>query len=137
MSTIPPPKPPIGLKTAGRRLWSEVVGPYILTPAELGVLVQACRTTDELDRLEKEVHGLPTLTTIGSTGQMRGHPLLSEIRSHRALLEKLMSGLNLPDEDQSVGDRAPSRHASHAAKARWRRRKHGDPPTDADRTDAG
>jgi hypothetical protein len=132
-----PPKAPTGLRAPGRRLWAEVVGPYILTPAELGVLTEACRTSDELDRLERELRALPTLTTTGSTGQLRGHPLLSEIRNHRALLERLMTGLNLPDDDQQVGTRATSRHARRAAQARWKRRNNGDPQTEADHTDTG
>ncbi len=43
--------PPTGLKAPGRRLWGAVAGLYILTPAELEMLGQACRTADELDRL--------------------------------------------------------------------------------------
>jgi hypothetical protein len=48
-------KPPTGLKAPGRGLWTAVAGPYVLTPAELEMLGQACRTADELDRLEKAV----------------------------------------------------------------------------------
>lgn len=93
-------KPPTGLKAAGRRLWTEVTGPYVLTPAELAMLEQACRTADELDRLERAVRALPDLTTTGSTGQLRPHPLLAELRAHRQLLERLTAALNLPDDEQ-------------------------------------
>jgi hypothetical protein len=113
-------RPPSGLRAAGRRLWAAVVGPYVLTPAELEMLGQACRTSDELDRLERAVRALPELTTIGSTGQVRPHPLLSEVRSHRLLLERLTSALCLPDDDQLTGDRASTKHARTAAQGRWR-----------------
>jgi hypothetical protein len=94
----------------------------VLTPAELEMLGQACRTSDELDRLERAVRALPELTTTGSTGQLKPHPLLEEVRRHRLLLERLTSALNLPDDAEEVGTRASSRHARKAAEGRWRKR---------------
>jgi hypothetical protein len=113
-------RPPTGLKAPGRRLWTAVAGLYVLTPAELEMLGQAARTADELDRLERAVRALPELVTTGSTGQLKPHPLLAEVRAHRLLLERLTTALNLPDDDQEVGDRASSRHARKAAEGRWR-----------------
>ena len=49
----------------------------------------------------------------------RAHPLLSEVRAHRQLLERLCGSLNLPDDDQAVGLRGSSRHAQKAARGRW------------------
>jgi hypothetical protein len=115
-------RPPSGLKAPGRRLWAAVVVPYVLTPAELEMLGQACRTSDELDRLEKAVRALSELTTTGSTGQLKPHPLLEDVRRHRLLLERLTSALNLPDDTEEVGTRAGSRHARKAAEGRWRKR---------------
>jgi hypothetical protein len=115
-------KPPSGLKAPGRRLWTAVVGPYILTPAELAMLEKACVTLDELERLEKAVRALPDLVVTGSMGQPRMHPLLSEVRAHRVLLAKLAEQLNLPDIDQQIGLRAGSRQARKAAVVRWNRR---------------
>jgi hypothetical protein len=97
-----------------------VAGPYILTPAELEMLGQACRTSDELDRLEKAVRALPELTTTGSTGQLKPHPLLSEVRAHRLLLERLTTALCLPNEDEEVGLRPGQKHAQRAARGRWK-----------------
>ena len=92
-------KPPTGLKAPGRRLWVSVADRYVLTSAEVEMLGQACRTADELDRLERAVRVLPELTTTGSTGQLKPHPLLAEVRAHRTLLERLTTALSLPDED--------------------------------------
>lgn len=134
-------RPPSGLKSPGRRLWVAVVGKYVLTPGEIEMLGQAARTADELDRLERGVRALPELTTTGSTGQIRPHPLLAEVRAHRQLLERLTTALNLPDDTQEVGVRAASRHAQKAARGRWRPTKAGDGVGDAStpawRTDAG
>jgi hypothetical protein len=114
-----PPKAPTGLRAPGKALWAAVVGKYVLTAGELEVLRQAVRTADEVDRLERAVRALPELTTVGSTGQPKAHPLLSEVRSHRQLLERLCGSLNLPDDDQAVGLRGSSRHAQKAARGRW------------------
>ena len=78
-----PPKAPTGLRAPGKRLWVAVAQRYVLTPAEVSVLVEVCRTSDELDRLERAVRILPELTTIGSMGQIRPYPLLEEVRRHQ------------------------------------------------------
>jgi hypothetical protein len=129
-------KPPSGLRTPGKRLWLSVIGRYVLTAAEQELLGQACRTADEVDRLEKAVRQLPELTVRGSSGQPKGHPLLAEVRAHRVLLERLTSALNLPDDAEEVGARAGTRHARKAAQARWSRvpTKAGDDVGDAPQT---
>jgi hypothetical protein len=91
-----------------------------LNAGEFAMLEQACRTADELDRLERAVRALPSLITTGSTGQPKPHPLLAEARAHRQLLERLVGALSLPDEDEESGLRPGQRHAQKAANARWR-----------------
>jgi hypothetical protein len=71
----------------------------VLTPAELANLAEACRTADELDRLEKAVRALPELTTTGSAGKLKPHPLLAELRAHRMLLGRLVTASALPNTD--------------------------------------
>jgi hypothetical protein len=113
-------RPPAGLKSPGRKLWVAVVESFVLNPGELSMLEQACRTADELDRLEQALCALPELTTTGSTGQLKPHPLLAEVRAHRLLLERLTTALSLPDEDEESGLRPGHRHAQRAAQGRWR-----------------
>src|SRR6187200_232259 len=115
-------RPPAGLKASGKRLWLSVIGKYVLTAAEVEMLGQACRTADELDRLERAVRQLSDLTVAGSTGQPKAHPLLEEVRRHRVLLERLAGALNLPDEDQEVGLRPGQKHGKRAIQARWKDR---------------
>jgi hypothetical protein len=114
-------EPPAGLDESGMGLWASVVEVYVLTASEVAILTQACFTADELDRLEAAVRELPDFVVRGSTGQPKPHPLLAEVRAHRALLQRLMEGLNLPDQDQQVGLRAGARHARKAAQSRWSR----------------
>ena len=115
-------RPPNGMRASGKRLWMSVAEKYVLTVAEVEMLGQACRTADELDRLERAVRALPELTVQGSMGQPKPHPLLAEVRAHRLLLERLTTALALPDEDQEVGLRPGQRHAQKAARGRWRER---------------
>jgi hypothetical protein len=113
-------KPPTGLKAQGKRLWAAVATKYVLTPAELEMPAQACRTADELDRLERAVRQLSELTVRGSTGQPKAHPLLEEVRRHRVLLERLTSALCLPNEDEQVGRTPGQKHGQRAIEARWK-----------------
>jgi|RhiMethySRZTD1v2_1073278.scaffolds.fasta_scaffold310532_2 hypothetical protein len=119
------PKPPSGLRAAGKRLWTTVAEPYVLTPGELAILEELCFTKDETVRLEKAVRELPDLVATGSMGQAKVHPLLNELRLRRTLLAKLTEQLNLPDMDQTIGLRAGQRHARTASLARWNRREDG------------
>ena len=112
-------KLPVGLKTCGKRLWSAVADVYVLNPAEVSMLEQACRTADELDRLERAVRVLPELVVQGSMGQPKPHPLLEEVRRHRVLLERLTASLALPDDDEGRGRTPSQKHAQKAANARW------------------
>jgi Phage terminase, small subunit len=112
-------KAPTGLRAPGRNLWNAVAGAYVLTPAESAMLEQACRTADELDRIEKAVRQLDSLITTGSTGQLKSHPLLEEVRRHRVLLERLTSALCLPNEDEEVGLTPGQKHGRKAINARW------------------
>jgi hypothetical protein len=139
MSTTDPPRPPVGLKAPGKRLWNAVLSRYVLTAGELAVLEQAARASDLCDRLEKAVRDLPELIAAGHQGQPRPHPLLAALRAEQLLLERLIGGLSLPDDDQQVGVRPSSRHASKAAQTRWRRKEvdHGDTPRSAFHPDAG
>jgi hypothetical protein len=113
-------KPPSGLRASGKRLWVSVAEKYVLTAAEVEMLGQACRTADELDRLEKAVRVLPELTTRGSTGQLKPHPLLAEVRAHRLLLERLTTALCLPNEDEETGRSPGQKHGQRAIRARWK-----------------
>jgi len=86
-----------------------VTSTYVLTPAEMAMLAEACRTTDELDRLETAVRQLSDLVAAGSTGQPKAHPLLEEVRRHRVLLERSQAPLPSPVKVRTSGY-APARN---------------------------
>lgn len=115
------PTPPAGLRDAGRRLWQDVADEFELSGEGLELLRQAARTVDELDALTGALDGLSgeQLTVHGSTGQPRAHPLLAEVRHHRATLARLLAALNLPAEDEETLT-AKQMQARAAASARWR-----------------
>ena len=93
MPAVGSPRVPESLGAAGRRLWRAVVGVYELSPAEVELLRQACRTVDVLDRLDVELLDEP-LTVTGSTGQPRANPLLASSAEQRRTLAGLMRDLS-------------------------------------------
>jgi hypothetical protein len=120
------PKPPRGLKTAGRTLWQGISEGWDLRPDELRILGDAAREADIIDRLEKAGNDVD-LTVKGSMGQEVIHPIFAEIRQHRATLASLLRQLKLSEVDDGAsgsGDgpvRPMSRteSAKKAAQARW------------------
>lgn len=111
------PKTPAKLAAGGRSLWSAVVGEYELRADELRILEHAARTVDLIDNMAAEL-AKADLMVPGSMGQSRPHPLLTEIRGHRALLASLLKQLDLPDDN--VPALSGSQKAGGAARARWR-----------------
>jgi hypothetical protein len=113
-------KAPAGLGAAGRRLWAEIVAVYEFGPAEAATLELAARQADDLARLEAEVKATGT-TVVGSKGQQRLNPKVSEIRLQRAALARLLGLLALPSDDDDTPRTAAGRRGQKAARARWDR----------------
>lgn len=116
MTDTTKPPTPRALKAAGKKLWQETVKVYDLRQDELEVLRAACAEADLIAKMAAELDGEP-LTTSGSMGQTVAHPLLSEIRQHRATLAGLLGRLKLPDIDGAT-EAAPNQNRS-AANSRW------------------
>lgn len=96
------PRAPRGLKAGGKRLWKAVTDEFELGEHELSVLLQASRTVDALDELERIV--IAEGVTHDSPQGVRAHPALVEARQQRITLAKLVASLRIPlDDDQSAG----------------------------------
>ncbi len=59
-------------------------------------------------------------TVLGSTGQVRVHPALGELRQHRLAPGRLLAQLGLPDADDASLKSPSHTRASKAAQTRWR-----------------
>ena len=118
------PKIPPRLSEGGRTLWRGVTKSHPLRADELRILEDACREVDLIDDLQAALVDAPK-TVKGSMGQMVIHPLISELRQHRATLATLLRGLSLADSDTSADDatRSASESAMALARARWDRKK--------------
>lgn len=114
---------PKGLAAGGRALWRDVTKHHALRPDSLRILSDACFECDLIDDLQSALKDAPT-TTRGSMGQEVIHPLISELRAHRATLATLLRGLSLADTDVSAVDaaRAATVSAIGLARARWDRK---------------
>jgi hypothetical protein len=101
---------PAGLRGPGRRLWSSVVRDFDLDEHERALLLEACRTVDQLDLLDAAVRKDGPI--VSSPQGERAHPALVEARQQKIALARLVAVLRLPagaDEDQAAGRRLPRR----------------------------
>jgi hypothetical protein len=118
------PSAPSGLSDAGARLWLNVQARWQLRPDEETILREACRTVDELSRLEAAMDDTSP-TVPGSRGQVRAHPLVRELREHRLALRQLLGGLGLSEADAAAGVASEGQLRSNAgrqlARKRWSR----------------
>ena len=111
-------KPPTGLGTKAKKLWADLTGVYEFRADELRTLEDCCREVDLIERLEKELKEA-ALVVRGSQGQPVSHPHVTEIRQHRATLNRLLGSLKLPDEG---GADSGSDAGRALAAARWGQR---------------
>jgi len=88
---------------------------YELSAAELATLARACRTADLLARVDEDLSA--DITTEGSVGQVRPHPLLRSYVDLSQVLDAQLRSLALPMPDETEGRR---RSPAAAAQARWR-----------------
>jgi hypothetical protein len=109
-----PPAPPRGLDKRGRALWRSAVDEYEFEDVDLHVLLQACRLSDDLERIAAELEGAPLMVD-GHRGVQREHPLLAARRQHAVALGRLLSQLGLPSEEQMDRSAAGRR----MARLRW------------------
>jgi hypothetical protein len=96
------PPTPDGLADAGATLYRAVRREWQLRPDEHALLIEACRTIDELEAIERALRKASPVVT-GSRGQARAHPLLSAAREHRLALRLLLASLGIEDAEADAG----------------------------------
>ena len=111
--------PPPDLSVRGKAFWRHTVKVFELSDVEMELLRECCRLLDECELLRDSVESEGT-TVKGSTGQVRVHPALGELRQHRLALGKLLAQLALPDVDDTALKTPTQARASRAAQTRWR-----------------
>ncbi|AOX04780.1 hypothetical protein BJP05_00210 [Corynebacterium sp. NML98-0116] len=115
---------PEGLNTAGKHLWDSMHNEFDFAgePGKLVILERACRTADQIAKLEEATSNAP-MTATGSMGQLVIHPFIQEIRQQTSTLNTLIKSLGLPDSDEEAAVKAKTRQqaATKAANARWNR----------------
>lgn len=102
-------KTPAGLKTGGRKLWRSVTDDYELGEHELSILLEASRTVDALDELQRIVR--EEGVTKDSPQGVRAHPALVEARQQRVTLAKLVASLRIPLDDAEETGRLPQQRS--------------------------
>ncbi|MET4588851.1 hypothetical protein [Arthrobacter sp. 754] len=112
------PTAPADLRASGKKLWRETLNDFDLTGPELRLLLEACRTVDELEILRAAILD-GDLITVGSTGQPVVSRVYDEIRKHRDSLAKTISALALPAEDDSKPQTVAQIRAQKANNSRW------------------
>lgn len=107
---------PDSLNDAGRKLWSDITGKYVLRADELVTLEDVCAATDLIASLQREWIdlGRPSMTR-GSMGQEVEHPLIGSIDKQRKMRNALWRQLKLPDD---AGAERPNQQRQ-AAQSRW------------------
>lgn len=112
-----PPDAPDGLGEAGQALWREVRADWELRPDEDRLLHAACRTLDEIERMQATLADASPVVT-GSKGQVRPHPLIAEVRAHRLALRQLLASVDVEWPDDP-GASEGSTAGRKLARARW------------------
>lgn len=112
------PSAPTDLRASGKKLWRDTLDVFDLTAPELRLLLEACRTVDELEILRTAILG-GDLITRGSTGQPVVSRVYDEVRKHRDSLAKTINALGLPDEDDGKPLTVAQIRAQKANNSRW------------------
>lgn len=102
-------KTPAGLKPGGRKLWRSITADYELGEHELSILLEASRTVDALEALEKIVRE-DGVTNVSPQG-VRAHPALVEARQQRVTLAKLVASLRIPMDEEHGAGRLPQQRS--------------------------
>jgi hypothetical protein len=88
---------PEGLSGRGSELWTSLLEQHpAMSEADKQVALEACRTADLIDRLER-ICLLSEPVIENDRGTLVTHPAIVEVRQQRQTLKQLVAALRLPD----------------------------------------
>ena len=91
------PKPPSGLNKTGRDIWQRTwasCAAWLVLDADYRIVERLCQLADDRQAMRETVKADGAMT-LGSTGQWRAHPLLTEIRAIEATMSRIESELGI------------------------------------------
>ncbi len=91
---------PDKLDAAGRELWNHISKDFDLSPHEAALLEEACRTRDRIAQMRSQVSTDGVM--LPSSQGLRLHPAISEERSQRLALARLLATLAVPGLDDDL-----------------------------------
>lgn len=113
---------PASMGTRALKFWHLMTDKYEFREDELRLLEDACREMTLIDTMDRALRNNGLVQT-GSQGQVVANPLLREVRQHRAVLNRLLDSLQIPDEPgdgrAEAAAEVRSINARNAAKSRW------------------
>lgn len=112
------PAVPVGLGARGRKFWKAVTAEYELNVDESELLVEICRTLDEIEVMRAAL-ATDGPVVEGSAGQLRPNPMLSQLRASRTTLSRLVAQLGLPDPEGKTVATGHQVRSRTAHTARW------------------
>jgi hypothetical protein len=88
---------PEGLSGRGEALWTSLTQQHpAMSDADKQVALEACRTADLIDRLER-ICLVSEPVIENERGMLVTHPAVVEVRQQRQTLKQLVAALRLPD----------------------------------------
>jgi hypothetical protein len=95
-NTMPAIRAPKGFKARGKATFKRITSIYELSPSEVVLLTELCRTVDRIEAINEQVDR-DGLTVSGGRGQMpRAHPLLVALTQAQRTVSDLLGELDLP-----------------------------------------
>lgn len=105
---------PEGLSDRGNELWASLLEQHpAMSDADKQVALEACRTADLIDRLER-ICLVSEPVIENERGMLVTHPAIVEVRQQRQTLKQLVAALRLPDPKTG---RQPQRRGARGAYA--------------------
>ncbi len=109
LTRVPPPPPELGTEEAAAWRWlgREAVRRRTLSRGDLQALAAAARAVATVERLHRELKGVPWAVPSAHGDGMARHPLLAEVRQWHGELRRWLGALGLTPATRGAADPLP------------------------------